>query len=162
MSLAHTSPVESTIRPVRAGDASAIAEIHAELFEGAWSASALSTMITSPPALAFVAEDDGTVVGFIIANSVADETEILSIGVAKRVQRSGLATALLTTLMEAAHRREPGRIFLEVAEANAPARALYQRCGFGVVGRRRAYYARADGSQEDALVLARQTTHEGR
>jgi ribosomal-protein-alanine N-acetyltransferase len=42
-------------------------------------------------------------------------------------------------------------MFLEVAEANAAARALYAAAGFAEVGRRRRYYA--DGG--DALVLRR-------
>ena len=46
------------------------------------------------------------------------------------------------------------RMFLEVAEGNAAARALYARTGFAGAGRRRGYYARADGSREDALILA--------
>lgn len=154
MSLAHANPPEGMIRPVRADDADAIAAIHAELFEGAWSAPALLKMIMSPPVIAFAAEDQGAVVAYVIANSVADETEILSIGVTRRLQRGGLATALLRTLIKAANRHQAGRIFLEVAEANAPARALYQRFGFKVVGRRNAYYARGDGNREDALVLA--------
>ena len=33
-------------------------------------------------------------------------------------------------------------------------RALYARAGFSEAGRRRGYYARTDGSREDALVLA--------
>ena len=32
--------------------------------------------------------------------------------------------------------------------------ALYARAGFSEAGRRRGYYARTDGSREDALVLA--------
>jgi ribosomal-protein-alanine N-acetyltransferase len=46
------------------------------------------------------------------------------------------------------------RMFLEVAEDNAAARALYARAGFAEAGRRRGYYARPDGPAADALVLA--------
>jgi len=46
------------------------------------------------------------------------------------------------------------RMFLEVAEGNVAARALYARAGFSEAGRRRGYYSRNDGSREDALVLA--------
>ena len=47
------------------------------------------------------------------------------------------------------------RLFLEVAEDNAAARALYDRAGFRPIGRRKAYYARPDGGRTDALVLGR-------
>ena len=46
------------------------------------------------------------------------------------------------------------RLFLEVAEDNVAARALYERAGFGQIGRRKAYYAAPDGGRTDALVLA--------
>jgi ribosomal-protein-alanine N-acetyltransferase len=51
--------------------------------------------------------------------------------------------------MQEAGRRGAGALFLEVAGANAAARALYARMGFRDVGRRRRYYA--DGT--DALVM---------
>ena len=43
-------------------------------------------------------------------------------------------------------------LWLEVAETNAPARALYHRLGFSPVGRRAGYYA-DQGAPVDALVL---------
>ena len=46
------------------------------------------------------------------------------------------------------------RLFLEVAEDNAAARALYATAGFAEAGRRRGYYAAADGGRRDALLLA--------
>jgi ribosomal-protein-alanine N-acetyltransferase len=45
-------------------------------------------------------------------------------------------------------------MFLEVAAANAPARALYAAAGYQRVGERRGYYA----GGIDALVLARPLT----
>jgi [ribosomal protein S18]-alanine N-acetyltransferase len=54
-----------------------------------------------------------------------------------------------------ATRRGAARLFLEVAEDNTAARALYAQTGFVEAGRRVGYYARTDGSTADALVLAR-------
>jgi ribosomal-protein-alanine N-acetyltransferase len=47
------------------------------------------------------------------------------------------------------------QLFLEVAEDNAPARALYAQAGFEEVGRRKGYYARPQSAAVDALVLRR-------
>ena len=44
-------------------------------------------------------------------------------------------------------------LFLEVEEGNAPARALYVKRGFVEVGRRNAYYKKADGSAASAIVM---------
>jgi ribosomal-protein-alanine N-acetyltransferase len=46
-------------------------------------------------------------------------------------------------------------IFLEVEENNAPARRLYERIGFTVVGRRERYYKQPDGEQWNALLMRR-------
>ena len=47
------------------------------------------------------------------------------------------------------------RMFLEVSEENAAAIKLYQREGFATISTRKGYYAKADGSQATALVMAR-------
>jgi ribosomal-protein-alanine N-acetyltransferase len=44
-------------------------------------------------------------------------------------------------------------MFLEVAEDNAAALALYTAAGFATTGRRRAYYRRPGGLLVDALML---------
>ena len=53
------------------------------------------------------------------------------------------------------------RVFLEVAEDNAAARALYLRHGFAQVGRRPAYYRRGQTRAAAALVLARRLAAAG-
>ena len=47
------------------------------------------------------------------------------------------------------------RMFLEVADDNRPAIALYRRFGFSEIGRRKGYYPRPDGTPATALVMAR-------
>lgn len=46
------------------------------------------------------------------------------------------------------------RLFLEVAEDNRAALALYRSLGFSEVGRRKRYYERPGAAAVDALVLA--------
>ena len=46
-------------------------------------------------------------------------------------------------------------LFLEVADDNPAAQALYAKAGFVSVGRRTGYYARPSGRAVDALVLRR-------
>ncbi|HEY8613806.1 MAG TPA: GNAT family N-acetyltransferase, partial [Roseomonas sp.] len=87
--------------------------------------------------------------GFVFARAMAGEAEILTLAVDPGARRRGLGGALLTAAVTEAGRRGAEVLFLEVSEANAPARALYARAGAMEVGRRRRYYA--DGS--DALVL---------
>jgi ribosomal-protein-alanine N-acetyltransferase len=65
-----------------------------------------------------------------------EEAELLNLGVDPRWRRKGVASALLAALTNAA----AGDVFLEVAEPNVPAIALYTRQGWEQVGLRRGYY----------------------
>jgi ribosomal-protein-alanine N-acetyltransferase len=137
-------------------DAPAIAALHAELFPTAWERDAVQALIEHPASLALVATRPGRiVVGFIIAQIAADEAEILTIGVAPEQQRYGIGRQLVEGTARSAIRSEARRLCLDVADNNAPARALYASCGFAEIGRRKAYYTLPGGAREDALQLAR-------
>jgi len=135
--------------------AAEIATLHAKLFDPAWDANAIKSLLEHPAAasLVAVAGNPKTVIGFVIGQLVADEAEILSIGVSPDWQRVGLATGLLEGLIRAARRGDAKKIFLEVAEDNAAAIGLYKRLGFVETGRRKRYYERAGGEKVDALTL---------
>ena len=46
-------------------------------------------------------------------------------------------------------------IYLEVAESNTPARRLYEKFGFLVIGRRENYYRSSSSAFETALIMRR-------
>ena len=85
----------------------------------------------------------------------ADEAEILSIAVAADQRGRGLSRDLLLTHLGHLAGRGVRTIFLEVEENNQPARRLYERTGFPVVGRRERYYQEANGEQLNALLMRR-------
>ena len=89
--------------------------------------------------------------GFILIRQVLDEAEILTLAVRPQARRAGLGGRLVGQGAVAAARAGAARLFLEVAEDNAAARALYDRAGFRLIGRRKGYYA---SGKTDALVLA--------
>ena len=137
-------------------DASAIAAIHAQLFPTPWDADAIRALIEHPASVSLIAARSGRqVVGFIIAQIAVDEAEILTLGVDPDTQRQGIGRQLVEGTARAAARSEARRLFLDVAAGNAPARALYTRCGFAEIGRRKAYYTLPGGARDDALQLAR-------
>ena len=86
--------------------------------------------------------------GFIVWRVVADEAEIITIGVHPDARRGGIASAMLTLIENDAKQRGAQKIFLEVAENNHPARAMYERNGFVQIGVRPKYY---DGI--DAILM---------
>ena len=127
----------------------ALAALHAEAFETPWDAASLTALLDSPGVFAVEQPD-----GFILIRVVADEAEILTLAVRPAARRSGLGGRRVEAAVVRAAALGAERMFLEVAEDNVAARALYARSGFVEAGRRRGYYARSDGSREDALILA--------
>ncbi|PWE31201.1 ribosomal-protein-alanine acetyltransferase [Maritimibacter sp. 55A14] len=91
--------------------------------------------------------------GFALGRVVAGEAELLTIAVARDLRRAGRGQTLLAEFEALAAAKGAAEIFLEVAEDNAPARALYARMGYRGAGRRAGYYRRPDGRPLDALVL---------
>ncbi|MFT4095516.1 MAG: GNAT family N-acetyltransferase [Rhodoblastus sp.] len=110
-------------------------------------------MLVDPSVVAEGMVDGGTVHGFVLSRHAADEAEILTIVVEPTARKSGIATKLLGCHIARLARMGIASLFLEVDEANEPALALYRRLGFAPVGRRQAYYAKADGSKANALIL---------
>lgn len=86
--------------------------------------------------------------GFIVWRVVADEAEIITIGVHPDARRGGIAAAMLVLAENDAKKRGASKMFLEVAENNHPARAMYERNGFVQIGVRPKYY---DGI--DAILM---------
>jgi [ribosomal protein S18]-alanine N-acetyltransferase len=82
--------------------------------------------------------------------SALDEAEILNIAVDPAFRRRGVASALLTALCESAK----GTIFLEVAEPNSPAIALYRKHGWEDAGLRAGYY---DHGIVNAVVMKKRS-----
>lgn len=89
--------------------------------------------------------------GFIVYRVTLDEAELITIGVHPDARRGGIAATMIELMVRDLVARGVKQVFLEVAENNHPARALYERHGFVIVGRRPKYY---DGI--DAILMARE------
>lgn len=124
----------------------ALAALHARAFDAApppWSAEEFAALLAHPGARLLTAPG-----GFALLRHAGGEAELLTLAVALERRRQGIARALLARALAAT---APDPVFLEVAAANAAARALYAAAGFTEVGRRPGYY----GPGADALVLRR-------
>jgi len=139
------------IEGVGAEAAVLLSEMHAESFPAkqAWGASAITLMLGLPGHFGLLAIQQDEPLGFALGRVQADQAEILTIAVRPGARGQGVGRALLNALLAEAAKRGAMDLFLEVAEPNLAARALYARAGAKEVGRRRRYYA--DGA--DALVL---------
>ena len=124
----------------------ALAKLHANCFEEAWSESAIATLMESPGVGTLLAMSAEGPVGLLIYRAVADEAEILTVGVDPNLRRRGAGKALLDGLMAL----KIPNLCLEVASSNDDAIKLYTDVGFKQVGLRKAYYA---ATGDDALIL---------
>lgn len=82
---------------------------------------------------------------FVILSNVAGQSEILTVATANSARRQGLAKQLLSGTISELKTGGTQEVFLEVAEDNLGAIALYRALGFQPIGRRPAYYRRPDG-----------------
>lgn len=132
-----------------AAKAARLAELHAAAFAAPWDAAAFEALFGQKGVFAIEEPD-----GFILLRGVADEAEILTLAVSPSARRRGLGARLVREGGTGAASRGATRLFLEVADDNAAALALYARAGFVEAGRRPGYYVRPDGGRQDALILA--------
>jgi ribosomal-protein-alanine N-acetyltransferase len=136
-------------------DTRRLAEIHAASFHHGWGEDEFDRMLAERNTLLQVLRMGSNIIGFAISRIGADEAEILSIAVDSVHRGRGLSRNLLLTHLGHLAGRGVKTVFLEVEENNRPARRLYERSGFAVVGRRERYYRQADGEQLNALLMRR-------
>ena len=142
-------PQAVTIRRMAASDASAALFLLEESPEASmWSRESLEQ--SALQWIAWVAEIDGNVVGFLTGRPAADEFEILNLAVAQKFRRAGIATKLIKVAIDPAHSAGVTQIFLEVRASNFSGIALYEHLSFQVCGRRKNYYR---NPTEDAVLL---------
>ena len=81
---------------------------------------------------------------------VGDDADILTVAVAPRFRRRGIASALVEELVSYARSQGASRVFLEVRSSDTGAQELYRRLCFEPIALRKRYY-----SDDDAVVMLR-------
>ncbi|MCA3594144.1 MAG: GNAT family N-acetyltransferase [Methylobacterium sp.] len=147
----------TAMRPALMSDSWRLAEIHASGFAQGWGRLELERMLLDghiadvQVSQALIGE---FVTGFAISRVVAGEAELLTIALDPETRGRGLAKPLLAQHAQNVRRAGGEVLFLEVAEDNAPALALYRGLGFREFGRRKAYYpGEPGGRRRDALTM---------
>lgn len=151
-------------RPFRIADAEELARLHrdamAPLGQRGWNRSEIAALAGGRGGFALVVDEGDRepteLLGFVLARTVAEEAEVLTLAVAPAAQRRGIGRSLLEKAAVEATAAGAQRLLLEVSVDNIAAIELYGRAGFVGLGVRRGYYGRCDGGRVDALVLARQ------
>ncbi len=129
-----------------------LAALHQDCFEKNWSSDDFKKLLNLQGVFCHILSIDQQPCGFSLCNNSGEEAEILTICVLPKLRGKALGEALLNTDIDYLRRSNCPRLFLEVAENNAPARRLYEKSGFKKIGVRRNYY-HMGGQKIDALVL---------
>ena len=140
------------LRTMDYGDVDQVMRIEQCIYPYPWTAGNFIDSLDSGY-VCMVAELDGPLVGYAVLMPSVDEAHLLTIGIATEHQRKGLGEEVLGRMMAMAHESGINRIILEVRPTNAPALALYRKCGFQQIGLRRGYYPADNNGREDAIVM---------
>lgn len=143
------------VEPATLRDASRLAQLHAASFHRGWGESEFESMLTERNTLVHRLRLGRRIIGFAVSRIGADEAEILTIAIDPGQRGRGLSRNLLLTHLGHLAGRGVRTVFLEVEENNQPARRLYERTGFAVVGLRERYYHKPGGEQLNALLMRR-------
>lgn len=146
---------EILIRPMLETDLPQVLAIESASFPDPWTAGIFRSSLSDETETWFVAEKDGTLLGYAGMQSVLDEGYLDNIAVDPALRRTGVASALLNAMETEAKSRKLAFLSLEVRAGNAPAISLYTRFGFQTIGKRPGYYL---SPKEDALIMTKYYT----
>ena len=138
------------LRKMERKDIPRVCEIEALCFPDPWSAASFESELSGlNPAVYFVAEEDGVVVGHMGMWHILDEGHITNVAVAPEARRRGIGRALVEKSLKTGSENGLKAFTLEVRTSNRAAIALYESLGFDGAGVRKNYY----GNGEDALIM---------
>lgn len=143
------------VEPGRLEDAGALAKIHRDGFARGWPSSDFAAWLREPLRTPVYVACDAhrRIAAFALFRQVETEAELITLAVAANKRAKGIGTALMAAAI-ADLRLTPAReIFLEVEQTNSSALKLYKNFGFAIVGERKAYYPKPDGTAATAYLM---------
>lgn len=139
------------IRPFVPGDLAALLQIQdSSALTGGWREQDYARTAEMPGGLILVAEEEGEIAGFITANLILDEAEVLNLAVSSGRRRQGIGRQLLHEACRRLSSAGARSVWLEVRVSNLSAIRLYKSLGFTVCKTRTNYYS---NPVEDAFVM---------
>jgi ribosomal-protein-alanine N-acetyltransferase len=144
-------PVMIVVDRMQIADLEAVHEIERDSFSTPWPAHAYQHELENNRLAHYlVARSGDQVVGFAGIWLLVDEAHITTFATRGTWRRQGIGERLLLALLDLSIARGANEATLEVRPSNDPARRLYEKYGFKVVGVRPRYYS---DNNEDALIM---------
>jgi ribosomal-protein-alanine N-acetyltransferase len=147
-----TAPPQAAIdvRRLTYADLPQVVAIERRAYKSAWSLAMFVLELSKPSGICLAAEIDNDLVGYVICSRYDTVWHVMNVAVDPTQRRRGVATAMLTALVERVG--DGAQLTLEVRRTNAGAITLYESFGFRSAGVRRRYYA---DNGEDAIIMWR-------
>ncbi len=118
--------------------------------KNAWSRAAVDAFINNGYSFLVAATDGDELLGYAITSVILGEGELTNIAVLPKARRCGIASRIMSVLIENARAVGAELLHLEVREGNIPAIALYKAFGFTPDGIRKNYYS---SPRENAVLM---------
>lgn len=119
---------------------------------GGWSAESFRSEAVKENGFVLYIVQENSVIALLTGYSAVGEGDITNVAVLPEYRRRGLAGELIAEF-EKLLPVDAEAIFLEVRESNAPAIALYEKCGFKRISVRKNFYS---SPRENAIVMRKQ------
>jgi ribosomal-protein-alanine N-acetyltransferase len=131
-------------------DLDAVADIERRAMPTPWSKELFEAELKRDLARYFVAEEDGSVAGYLGYWEAPGEAHLITLAVDPGRHRRGVGRSLMEHAFSYAAKRGAGLATLEVRASNEAAQRLYESQGFRLVAIRKQYYS---DNLEDAHVM---------
>jgi ribosomal-protein-alanine N-acetyltransferase len=148
----HALPEGCVVREMTPADLPGVLEIENEINETPWGVVSFETAMEYGD-ITLVVTHEEKIVAFAVLKLMWIEAEILNIGVHPDYRRLGIGRFLVWRLVQLATQNGAAKVFLEVRVSNINAQQMYLKEKFEFFSRRKNYYRKKDGGQEDALLM---------
>lgn len=142
-----------SIQEMNEADLGDVLAIEERSFPKPWSMALFESELNNPVSEAYTLKSASggreALTAYIVFWVVHEEAHILNIAVREDLRKKGLASRLLSDVLDMLIRRPAvSYVYLEVRRSNAAARRLYEKFGFKEAYERKDYYG-----DEDAIVM---------
>lgn len=129
-------------RPYTKNDFAAIHALDQECFPPGISYSkwTLSYYLSLPAAISLIAEDDGQLAGFILAESIPPMAHIITLDISPRHRRKSVGSLLLGEVEQQFRLQQIESVLLETAVDNQPGIAFWEHHGYRTEAVLKRYY----------------------
>ena len=138
------------IRRLTYADLPQVVAIERRAFTTPWSLAMFVLELSKPSGVCLAAVVETELAGYLVCSRYDTVWHVMNVAVDPDRRRRGIATALISALLERIG--DDPQVTLEVRRSNAGALALYERFGFRSAGVRPRYYA---DNGEDAVIMWR-------